>query len=307
MPSMDIVLTQILVILLYVALGFAAGKSGLVSPDQRKYLTRVCTSLVLPCTILGASSQTVSGGELAGMGLSTGVILLLFAATAFLSTRVQTLRHVPEAARVTTTSLLTYPNCTFLGLPLCRALFGESAVLYNVMYMLAFNIMFFTWQITAFTGKKFNLRNLVTLPTAATLLLVVMLALGWHLPDPVQTVVSNTGAMITPLSLIIIGVMMSENRLAVILKERRAYLVTLFRNLVIPLIAMLPIRLLSPDPASRLCLLVYMACPCATLTSIYAIQTGKEPEYAARSTLMSTLFFALTLPAMIWIGGIFLR
>ena len=306
MPSMNVVVTQILVILLYTAVGYAAGKAGLISPDQRRYLTRLCTNLVLPFTILSASSQTVSGSELVRMGLITGLILLIFAAVTLLSFRIQTARRVPKPARVTTTSLLTYPNCTFLGLPLCRALFGESAVLYNAMYMVAFNVLFFTWQISAFTGRRFSLKNLLTLPTVSTLILVAMLALGLHLPDPVQTVASSTGAMITPLSLIIIGVMMSESRLTDILKERRAFLVTLLRNLAVPLAVMPVFRLLPLDPSSRLCLLVYMACPCATLTSIYAIQTGMEPEYAARSVLMSTLFFALTLPAMVWIGGRFL-
>ncbi len=306
MPSMDIVFTQILVILLYVAVGFAAGKGGLVSPDQRKYLTRICTDLVLPFTILSASSQAVSGGELAFLGLVTCGILLLFILTTFLSVRVQTLLGVPEPSRVTTASLLTYPNCTFLGLPLCRALFGETAVLYNVMFMLAFNLLFFTWQISAFTGKRFRPGSLLTLPTLATFVLVGMLALGLHFPAPVQTVFSSIGAMITPLSLIIIGVMMSEARLAELVRERRAFLVTLLRNLVIPLIAMLPLALLDLSPSDKLCLLVFMACPCATLTSIYAIQTGKEPEYAARSTLLSTLLFAVTLPVMIWAGSLFL-
>ncbi len=305
-PSMDIVFTQILVILLYVVIGYAAGKCGLVDPEQRKYLTRVCTDLVLPFTILSASGLTVGSGELARMGMITGFILLWFGAVTLVSMRLQTRLGVGDAAKVTTASLLTYPNCTFLGLPLCRALFGDSAVLYNAMYLVAFNVLFFTWQASAFTGKRFRWRDLLTPPTAATGILVVMLALGWHFPAPVQTVTEATGAMITPLSLIIIGVMMSENRLAEILRERRAYLVTLFRNLAIPLLAMLFLPLLDPDPSVRLCLLVYMACPCATLTSIYAIKTDKEPEYAARSVLMSTLFFALTLPVMILIGGRFL-
>ena len=112
--------------------------------------------------------------------------------------------------------------------------------------------------------------------------------------------------MITPLSLIIIGVMMSENRLALILKERRAYVVTLFRNIIIPLIAMMLIRLLPGDGASRLCQLVYLACPCATLTSIYAIRYDMEPELAARSVVMSTLFFALSLPLVLSVGMRFL-
>ena len=107
------------------------------------------------------------------------------------------------------------------------------------------------------------------------------------------------------LPLIIIGVMMSENKLSAILREKRCYLVTLLRNLVIPLLTM-PILLLVPvDGVARLCILVYLACPSATLTTIYAIQDNMEPEFAARSVLMSTLLFAVTLPIIIMIGSRF--
>jgi len=136
--------------------------------------------------------------------------------------------------------------------------------------------------------------------------MVLMLAAGWRFPDSVQTVVSSTGAMISPMTLIIIGVMMSEHRLSAILTERRSYLVTLIRNLVIPLLCMVILRLLPMEPAARVCVLVYLSCPCATLTSIFAIQTGREPEFAARSVLMSTLFFAATLPLIIFLGTRFL-
>ena len=132
--------------------------------------------------------------------------------------------------------------------------------------------------------------------------LVVMLGMGWHLPDFLQTVVNSTGAMITPLSLIIIGVMMSENRLDALLRERRAYGVTLIRNVMIPLIVMGLLRLTPLDGPSRVCMLVYLACPCATLTSIYAIRSDMEPEFASRSVLMSTICFAGTLPMLIALG-----
>ena len=304
MPSMDVVFTQILVILLYILVGFAAGKLRLIDANQRKYLTTLCTSLILPFTILSASNQSLSRQQMADLGLSLVMMLGLFIATTAAAMLLQ--RRAPAPARVTTASLVTYPNCTFLGLPLCRALFGDIAILYNAVAIVAFNALFFTWQCSAFTGKRFRPRSLATPGTVATLLLILMLATGVHFPAPVQTVASNIGAMITPLSLIIIGVMMSENRLALILKERRAYAVTLIRNLAIPLIAMLILRLLPGDAASKLCQLVYMACPCATLTSIYAIQNDMEPELAARSVLMSTLFFAATLPLILSLGMRFL-
>lgn len=300
MPSMNVVFTQILVILLYILIGYAAGKLRLINADQRKYLTTICTNLILPFTILSASNQTISHNQMAELGLSFLLMLGLFIATATIAMLVQ--RHTPRPLKVTTTSLVTYPNCTFLGLPLCRALFGDIAILYNAVAMVAFNVLFFTWQSSAFTGKSFRPRNLATPGTIATALLLLMLFAGIQFPAPVQTVVSSTGAMITPLSLIIIGVMMSENRLVLILKERRAYVITLVRNLTVPLVALLILITLPGDGPSKLCQLVYMACPCATLTSIYAIQNDMEPELAARSVLLSTLAFALTLPLVIAVG-----
>ena len=304
MLSMDVVFTQILIILLYILVGYTAGKLRLIDADQRRYLTTLCTNLILPFTILSASNQVVTLKQIADLGLSMALMIGLYAATTF--TVMLLLRHRPVSERITLASLVTYPNATFLGLPLCRALFGDMAILYNAVAMIAFNLLFFTWQVSAFSGKGFRLKNLATPGTVATLLLIVMLCVQARFPAPVQTVVSSIGAMITPLSLIIIGVMMSENRLSLILKERRAYAVTLFRNIIIPLIAMTLIRLLPGDGASRLCQLVYLACPCATLTSIYAIRYDMEPELAARSVVMSTLFFALSLPLVLSVGMRFL-
>ena len=304
MPSMDVVFTQILVILLYVLVGYAAGKLRLINAEQRKYMTTLCTNLILPFTILSASDQTLSMQQIANLGLSLALMLGLFTATT--CAVMLLLRNRPAPVRVTLASLVTYPNCTFLGMPLCRALFGDIAILYNAVTMIAFNVLFFTWQISAFSGNGFRLKNLATPGTIATLLLIVMLCVQARFPAPVQTVVSSIGSMITPLSLIIIGVMMSENRLGHILRERRAYAVTLFRNIIIPLIAMPLVHLLPGDSTSRLCQLVYIACPCATLTSICAIRYDMEPELAARSVLMSTLCFAVSLPLVLSAGMYFL-
>lgn len=185
MPSMNVVFTQILVILLYILIGYAAGKLRLINADQRKYLTTICTNLILPFTILSASNQTISHNQMAELGLSFLLMLGLFIATTTIAMLVQ--RHTPRPLKVTTTSLVTYPNCTFLGLPLCRALFGDIAILYNAVAMVAFNVLFFTWQSSAFTGKSFRPRNLATPGTIATALLLLMLFAGIQFPAPVQT------------------------------------------------------------------------------------------------------------------------
>lgn len=300
--SMSLVFSQILIILLYVAVGFVAGRVRLILPEQRKYLSGLCSNLILPFTILSASSQEVGGREMAGMVMALAFTLLVHGAVTAASLAVHRARGASPAMGATATGLLTYPNCTFLGLPLCRALFGEMALLYNASAMIAFNALFFTVQYSLFTGGEVRLKNLLTPSVLSTAALILMLAAKLHFPAPVQAVCSGVGGMITPLSLIIIGVMLSESDIPAVLREKRSYLIAVLRNLAIPLAAMPVLRLLPMDSQTRLCVLVYLACPCATLTSIYAIKYDMEPEFCAHTVLLSTLLFAATLPVIIRVG-----
>lgn len=300
--SMQLVLQQIIVIFCYVAVGVGAGKLNIINPDQRKYLTQLCSGLILPFTILSAASMEIGGEGFRNLGIALGVMFLIFGGTMACSLLLLQVVHAEDKFRAALTSLITFPNCTFLGLPLCQALFGEIAVLYNCAALIAFNVLFFTVQLPLFTGGKINMKAILTVPTLATFGLLAMLALGIHWPGPVQTVVSNVGGMITPLSLIIIGVMLSENDLMSIFREGAVYLVMALRNFLIPVLAMLVLMAVPMDVQDKLCVLVYLSCPRATLTTIYSIQTDTRPELCARSVLFSTISFAISLPVVIAAG-----
>ncbi|MDO5544688.1 MAG: AEC family transporter [Eubacteriales bacterium] len=300
--SMHLVLQQILVIFCYVAVGIGAGRLGIIDPDQRKYLTKLCSSLILPFTILSAASMEVDAEGFRSLGLAMGIMFLVMGGTMAVSLLLFRAAHAEDGFRTAMTSLITFPNCTFLGLPLCKALFGEIAVLYNCAALIVFNVLFFTVQLPLFTGGKINLKAILTVPTLTTVALLVMLALGLHWPVPVQTVVSSIGSMITPLSLIIIGVMLSENDLLAIFREKAVYLVMALRNFLLPALAMLVLMAVPMNPQDKLCVLVYLACPCATLTTIYSIQTDIQPELCAHSVLFSTISFAISLPVVIAAG-----
>ena len=300
--SMGLVLQQILIIFGYVAVGLAAGKLGVINPEQRKFLTKLCSSLMLPFTILSAASMEVDATAFRSLGIALCVMFLVMGGTMAVSALLGRSLRTEQKLRSAMTSLVTFPNCTFLGLPLCMALFGQTAVLYNCAALIAFNVLFFTVQLPMFTGGKRNLKAVLTVPTLATALLLVMLALGLHWPAPVQTVVSSIGSMITPMSLIIIGVMLSENDLLAIFREKAVYLVMLLRNFLIPAVTMLILCAIPLDKDAKLCILVYLSCPCATLTTIYSIQTDTRPQLCARAVLFSTIAFAASLPFVIAVG-----
>lgn len=304
--SVTLIATQILVIFGYVLVGFVAGKTGCIDCRQRSYLTKLCSTLILPFTILSAAGLDATPQQMEDFAIAAAVMFGMFTLGTLIVLGVCKLRGVAPAMRAVTTGLVVYPNATFLGLPLCTALFGEVAVLYSAAVILAFNLIFFTVQLSLYTNKKFCFRNLFSLPTLSTLLLIAMQLLHLRFPAPVQAVVSNIGAMVTPLSLMIIGVMVSESRLTDIFREKRAYGIMLLRNFALPLLVMLILRLTPMDSQARLCVLVYLSCPCATLNVIYSVQSNMEPRLCANTVLMSTLLFALSLPCVIALGQLVL-
>ena len=174
--------------------------------------------------------------------------------------------------------------------------------LYGAAGIIAFNLLFFTLQISLFTRQKFHPKIFLTPLNISTLALILMLIFHLHFPRPLQTVCSNIGGITTPMALIIVGVMLADGNLLQIVTEKRAYVISLIRNLICPLIMLVVMALLPLDPNLRMAVLIYVACPVANLTSVYAIQHDMEPALCARATLLSTILFAATIPFIIWLG-----
>ena len=174
--------------------------------------------------------------------------------------------------------------------------------LYGAAGIIAFNLLFFTLQISLFTRQKFHPKIFLTPLNISTLALILMLIFHVHFPRPLQTVCSNIGGITTPMALIIVGVMLADGNLLQIVTEKRAYVISLIRNLICPLIMLVVMALLPLDPNLRMAVLIYVACPVANLTSVYAIQHDMEPALCARATLLSTILFAATIPFIIWLG-----
>ena len=289
--SMQIVFEQILIIFGYVIVGYVAGKKNLITKEQQRYLSKLVSSLILPFTVLSASSMEASGQDIVNVAIAVTLLFSCMALTSAGCMLYAKIKRVPEKKRAAYTGLCTYPNCTFIGMPLCIALMGEWGTLYGAAGI-----------ISLFTRQKFHPKIFLTPLNISTLALILMLIFHVHFPRPLQTVCSNIGGITTPMALIIVGVMLADGNLLQIVTEKRAYVISLIRNLICPLIMLVVMALLPLDPNLRMAVLIYVACPVANLTSVYAIQHDMEPALCARATLLSTIIFAATIPFIIWLG-----
>ena len=71
--SMQIVFEQILIIFGYVIVGYVAGKKNLITKEQQRYLSKLVSSLILPFTVLSASSMEASGQDIVNVAIAVAL------------------------------------------------------------------------------------------------------------------------------------------------------------------------------------------------------------------------------------------
>lgn len=76
--SMQIVFEQILIIFGYVIVGYVAGKKNLITKEQQRYLSKLVSSLILPFTVLSASSMEASGQDIVNVAIAVALLFFLY-------------------------------------------------------------------------------------------------------------------------------------------------------------------------------------------------------------------------------------
>ncbi len=301
--SMYVVFQQIAIIFGYVLVGWAACKFGVLDDTRSKMFSDVIVKLTVPFSVIAAANVEASSADLGNMAITAGVLFLYYLLPNVATVYYGKAKGIPQAKRAAYASLISYPNCAFIGIPLCVALMGERAMLYGAAMMVAFNLTFFTYQYIQFNpGEKVQLKLLLTPLNASTLFLALCLVFGWRLPTVVQTVTYNIGAMTTPLALLVVGIMLAQGDILSVLRSKVSYVLVLLRNLVLPLVFLVVLALLPLDSEMKMTTFIYAACPCGTLTAVFATQSNMEPELCGKTILLSTLMFAATLPFLLWLA-----
>ncbi len=304
--SISIVLEQILIIFMYVLVGWVARKAKIVAATDAKVFSRLIIMVLLPLVIIGSSNVQTQPQDLFNMLLSTVMLLAAYIVVSVCLAWYAKVKSLPAGKKAAFTGLCVYPNSAFIGLPLCIALMGERATLFGVAGIVAYNLLFFTYQARLFNPKeKLRWQTFATPLNITTFILIIMLVFGVTLPGPVQTVTSNIGAMTTPLSLIIIGMSLAEHNLLDLLRNKTSYIITLVRNLIVPVCFLLVLIVLPFDKEMELATYIYIACPCASLTAVFATNNNMEADFCSKTILLSTLIFAGTLPVLLYLWELF--
>lgn len=310
--------TAFLSSLLFVMLmlpGFLLNRRHPIGQQTTAAAGRILSEIAMPALILSKLLEARTGDlnvqdALCCLLIPIAVLFPLYGVAACLTRSGDCARH-HRIARFCS----VFPNCGFFGVPLASALFPERPIVavYVSLANVTVSVLFLTFGLLMLSGEKsFRPGKIMTSPSIwATALGLLLLTVGKRVEFSfLQTYASHLAALTTPLSMIVLGVELSQVQWRTFVQHGRAVAVVSFSKLLVsPLLvltAMLLLKLLhvqlSADAANAL--LIAFSMGTAASAPAMAEQYGLDGTTGAVLTLATTLLCVVTFPGLYGLLGL---
>ena len=236
-----LLMEQIVELFIMILMGFIIVKAGIVKDEDSKVLSKIVLYLIIPCVIIKAfqvdyTSKTVNGLLLA-LAASVALQIVLLGVISVMG-RLFHLNEVEIAS-------VYYSNSGNLIVPIVTFILGQEWVLYGCVFMSVQLIFLWTHckkiisRESSYDWKKIVLNiNMISIVVG-----VILFFTRIRLPLIINDTIGSVGNMIGPASMIVTGMLFAGMDLKKIFANRRLYFVSLLRMVVVPLIALLLIKL----------------------------------------------------------------
>ena len=310
MSTLWIMLKNVLVFVLLAIPGFLLVKCKLVKTSESGILSKLLSWVGMPFLVISTTMSIELTGEFTKNALLCFLIGILFTVGAFFLSAL----FVPTDGNPKQNGMqrfcMIFSNNGFLGIPLAQAVFGDSpAVTYLIIFNILTNILMFTLGVYLISGDKkaINLKKALLSPVIIAFALGIVLNLlkmPSRVPE-VATYANHLKGIVTPLSMIILGIKMAEVDFKKIFSEKKTYFVCAIKLLFMPILGVcILFALFTINAVNAYMVLGFFtafAMPTAGLASAFGDQYNGDTDSAVAFTLSSTLLSVTTIPVLYWL------
>lgn len=304
------VISEVVLMMFFVLIvGFVARKLKWVNETTAKQISQILMKVAQPLLIISSqikveySAENLKNGAIVFLiGLGVHGLLSVLAYFACMWFKNPNKRKISEYA-------LIFSNCGFIGYPVLEALLGPIGVFYASFYIITFNIFTWTWGM-AILGRgrediKINLRGMIV--NYGTVSSFVGLALYIsRLPIPAFIVdgMSSLGAVCTPLSVFLCGMLLATRTMRQLFTRPRVYYTALLKLIVFPLIVTLVAKLIGLPTQMIYIASILSALPTAANTVMFTEIYDIEQGYAAQIVGTTTALCVGTVPLVVYLTNL---
>lgn len=286
---------------IYILLGFAVAKAGLIKKDFYKHINTFLFWVAIPALIFVSLTESP---RLFSSDISQFIVVnagIKFAMAVTIFTIIKLLKlDFKLGASIFVTSYIG--NTIYFGFPILQG-FGEEYFRYGLMhavFVLAIGDLF-TFPLLALLKNRSQLlsktvfKDIFINPIMfATLIALLMYVVRVSLPSLIISPLESIGNIVAPLALFNIGVIFYHK--FTFKKIHISLLVSIIKLLIFPFVALIISRLVGFDMVQTTSTVLLASMPVAVFTSILAIEYNFDEELTISIIILSTvLYFATSL------------
>ncbi len=299
--SASIVLTQMMIIFILILTGYIMTKLKIVDMTGSRQLSAIVSNITNPALVLASAftqDGTITNRDIVVVSI---IALVLFFVWFLVGKALGYVLRVPKEDRDYYTLMTMFGNTGFIGLPLVIALLGSRYAIYVAVYNLFFHLIIYTYGIHLLSRhgdeeKKSNWKNCINTGTISSILTLLIFWFKIPVPTIASQSVDYMGKATTFLALFIVGISLAQASLKEIFKEVRLYPFVLIRQLILPIIAALVLRMVLPDANMRATLIVLCAVPVGNLALMLARARNQDAEVLSKGIILTTILSIITIP-----------
>ncbi len=292
---MLLVFEQLFILYIFLFSGWVIGKLKKDKASHSDILSVLLVNLLLPCKVFNTFSKnfTVSyfKEKYSLLIASVNLIAILLTLAFFLS---KVLTKKPYERKVYRYSF-AITNYSYLGYVLIESIFGEATLTGFIFFGIPFIIYTYTFGYALLTGGKNPLKRLLNPITVSIVIGMIFGLTGITLPNVLAKAVSMASACVGPTSMLLTGITLSTFMLKELLFDKKAYIFSALRLLIIPGAVYIVCRLLKLDVILPMALII-TCMPCGLNTIVFPKLVGEDCKPGARLALISHIFALATLP-----------
>ncbi len=310
----ELVISQIIIFIIYAAVGVIAVKTGLLQEKSLDVISKLVIKISLPIMIF---HNTLTGATVEQFKSTASIMLwtaVMYFAAFFVAYMMKKMFKLKGDKGRVFHACSMFGNVGFMGIPVVITFFPENGMLYIAMFTVIDQIVLWTAGVLLTTPEReaagldkmavirMAIKKMINPATVGITLAIIGIFIGVKLPAELDTALSKIGGITSPLAMIYLGALFCYTDVLGSFKKLELYATIIIKMVIFP-IAFYVIMGLVPgiNPDIQMAMTILSAMPTMTTISMLAKSQGSAGEYGASAIFLTTLFSVVTLPLVCYV------
>ncbi len=323
MEVFNLTLTQMLVMFIIMMTGYILKRGNFIPADSSAVISKLLAFVLAPALTLNNQILTCTPKTFEDNSVLMIYGLVIVLAAIGLSYPLSTLfvrnqKKLPELAyqQQIYKYALTFGNYCYMGNYIVLGIWGDEMLFKYNMFTFVMNIIVYVWGLYVLVPKSLNAKGVLGnlksgLLTPPFIALVSGMFLGLtgisnYVPTFITSSLKSAGDCMGPMAMLLSGIVIGEYNFSELLKDKKVYLATLLRLIIIPAVFVSVLKLLNIQSDIIIITLIAYATPVGLNTIVFPAAYGGNTKIGASMTMISSTLSIITIPLMYYIFAVLL-